>query len=41
VVGKHTERWPPDTQQDASIMAAAFLSHLAIDAITPKGLPLI
>ena len=37
VLGKHTQRWSPATQRDASIMAAAFLSHLVADGMTRKG----
>jgi membrane-bound metal-dependent hydrolase YbcI (DUF457 family) len=39
--GKHTERWSKEHRTTARTAALSFLSHLALDAGTPKGLPLL
>src|SRR5882724_8032645 len=39
--GKHTERWHEDDRHAARVGALAYLSHLFLDAGTPKTLPLI
>jgi membrane-bound metal-dependent hydrolase YbcI (DUF457 family) len=39
--GKHTDRLHPDTALTIQTMALSYLSHLALDGTTPKGLPLI
>ena len=39
--GKHSERWPDDDKHAIRTGALAYLSHLALDAGTPKSLPFI
>jgi hypothetical protein len=39
--GKHSERWTDEQRQSVRIAAASYLSHLMLDAGTPKSLPLI
>ncbi len=39
--GPHTEKWSSDQHTAARFVCACYLSHLAADAATPKGLPLI
>lgn len=39
--GKHSERWCDDDRHTARVGALAYVSHLILDAGTPKGLPLL
>ena len=39
ILGEHTKQWSPRSRNDATICAAAYLSHLMADGLTPKGLP--
>lgn len=41
VYGEHSEKWDPETRKLARTLAKAYLSHLAADLTTPKGLPLL
>lgn len=39
--GKHTNQLNPDARALVQSLCMAYLSHLSLDATTPKGLPLI
>jgi inner membrane protein len=39
--GKHSERWRDDDRHAVRVGAVAYLSHLFLDAGTPKSLPFI
>jgi membrane-bound metal-dependent hydrolase YbcI (DUF457 family) len=39
--GPHTEEWRPEQRAAARLFSYCYLSHLAADAGTPKGLPWI
>jgi len=39
--GKHTNRWREDDRYGVRVGLLAYLSHLFLDAGTPKSLPLI
>jgi len=39
--GKHTDDWPEDRRHAVRVGALSYLSHLFLDAGTPKRLPLI
>ena len=39
--GRHTRRWSGEAQDVARVICYCYLSHLASDATTPKGLPII
>lgn len=39
--GKHSERWCNNDRHAARLGALAYLSHLLLDAGTPKSLPLL
>lgn len=39
--GKHSERWRDDDRHAVRISTLAYLSHLFLDAGTPKSLPFI
>lgn len=41
VWGKHSERWRDEDRHAARVGALAYLSHLLLDAGTPKSLPFI
>jgi len=39
--GTHTEKWRPEDRMTVRTAALSYLSHLALDSGTPKGLPVI
>ena len=39
--GKHTGKWRPEDRMAVRIAALSYLSHLALDSGTPKGLPVV
>lgn len=39
--GEHTKTWTEENQFMTSTCALGYLSHLYLDCLTPKGLPLI
>ncbi|MDQ8184257.1 metal-dependent hydrolase [Pelagicoccus sp. SDUM812002] len=41
VYGEHSEEWDPELRKLARAFAKSYLSHLAADLTTPKGLPLL
>jgi hypothetical protein len=39
--GKHSERWRDDDRHAIRVGALSYLSHLLLDAGTPKSLPFV
>jgi membrane-bound metal-dependent hydrolase YbcI (DUF457 family) len=39
--GKHSKAWSEEDRHVAHVAALSYLSHLFLDAHTPKGLPLV
>jgi membrane-bound metal-dependent hydrolase YbcI (DUF457 family) len=39
--GKHTKNLSPDARHTLQVAALSYLSHLALDSGTPKGLPIV